>query len=107
MTGFPSDQHVGLVGVTLLGIGLVVVAVGVSQENAVIAAIGGVVQIGTGIVGFLGGRSVGRNEALASGAMSPSSSKVVGGSGTTTTITSDGKPTESAETESQKGKVIA
>lgn len=59
---FPSDQHVGLVGVTLLGVGLVIVALGVAQENAVIAAIGGVVQIGTGIVGFLGGRSVGRAE---------------------------------------------
>lgn len=61
---FPSDQHVGLVGVTLLGVGLVMVAVWVSQENAVIAAIGGVVQIGTGIVGFLGGRSVGRAEGV-------------------------------------------
>ena len=61
---FPSDQHVGLVGVTLLGVGLVMVAVWVSQENAVIAAIGGVVQIGTGRVGFLGGRSVGRAEGV-------------------------------------------
>lgn len=59
---FPSDQHVGLVGVTLLGVGLVAVAVVVSPENAVIAAIGGVVQIGTGIVGFLGGRAIGRAE---------------------------------------------
>ena len=60
---FPSDQHVGLVGVTLLGLGLIIVAIAVVQENAVIAAIGGVVQIGTGIVGFLGGRAVGRSEA--------------------------------------------
>lgn len=61
---FPSDQHVGLVGVTLLGLGLIIVAVAVAQENAVIAAIGGVVQIGTGIVGFLGGRAVGRSDRL-------------------------------------------
>jgi len=68
---FPSDQHVGLVGVTLLGLGLVGTAMVITQENAVIAAIGGVVQIGTGIVGFLGGRAIGRNETLASNATIP------------------------------------
>lgn len=57
---FPSDQHVALVGVTLLGLGLCALGFRVTDSAAVTACVGGVVALGSGMIGFLGGKIVGR-----------------------------------------------
>lgn len=52
---FPSDTHVALVGIILLGLGLLFAAVFLNDTQAVFACISGVASIATGIIGFLRG----------------------------------------------------
>ncbi len=60
---FPSDQHVAIVVLLILGLGLEVVAFRMADVSTQTACISAVAQIASGLVGFLGGRAVGHGEA--------------------------------------------
>ena len=60
---FPSDQHVAIVVLLILGLGLEVVAFRMTEASTQTACISAVAQIASGLVGFLGGRSTGRMNA--------------------------------------------
>lgn len=57
---FPSDQHVAIVVLLILGIGLEVVAFKMTDVSTQTACISAIAQIGSGLVGFLGGRALGQ-----------------------------------------------
>lgn len=71
---FPSDQHVAIVVLLLLGIGLEIVAFRMSDIPTQTACISAVAQIASGLVGFLGGRATNKDVILPSPTASITSS---------------------------------